>query len=223
MYRSFPTWHIGITGGIGSGKSTVTTLLQSAGAYLIDTDRLARASTMAGGLATAAIRCTFGPAFIGTDGSMNREMMRELVFRDPAAKRKLEAIIHPIVLQQAQALAAQAERQSQRVIAYEIPLLAESGHWRKRLHQVIVVDCDAPTQIQRVMQRSKLDHASAASIVASQASRQQRWQIADAVIHNGAGTNRQQLHSQVRALASGFGLMIAPEEPPSDPVRIPLQ
>ena len=84
-------------------------------------------------------------------------------------------------------------------------------------------DAFAPTQIQRVMQRSKLDHASAASIVASQASRQQRWQIADAVIHNGAGTNRQQLHSQVRALASGFGLMIAPEEPPSDPVRIPLQ
>lgn len=203
-----PSWHIGITGGIGSGKSTVTSMLQAAGATIIDTDHLARASTGAKGLAIEPIRTAFGNEVIGADGNMRRDAMRQLVFNDPAAKRRLEAIIHPIVLQQAQALAAEAERQCQPLIVYDIPLLAESGHWRKRLHRLIVVDCDEHTQIQRVMQRSSLDQATVVAIIASQASRQQRCGIADAVIYNGASVTLTQLHKQVQALASSFGLMI---------------
>ena len=171
----------------------------------------------------AQIRATFGDAVIAADGSMLRDVMREWAFRDPAIKRKLEAIIHPIVLQQALALAATAERQGKNLILYELPLLVESAHWRKRLHRVIVVDCDEPTQIQRVMQRSGLEHATASLMIAAQASRQQRRQAADAVIYNGASVNLQQLQTQVNALAASFSLMIAPKELPSDPVRIPLQ
>ncbi|MDO4769401.1 MAG: dephospho-CoA kinase [Brachymonas sp.] len=203
-----PSWHIGITGGIGSGKSTVTSMLQAAGATVIDTDHLARASTGPKGLAIEQIRTAFGNDVIGTDGGMRRDAMRQLVFNDPAAKRRLEAIIHPIVLQQAQALAAEAESQGQPLIVYDIPLLTESGHWRKRLHRIIVVDCDEPTQIQRVMQRSGLDQATAAAIISSQASRQQRRCVADAVIDNGASVTLAQLHKQVQTVASSFGLMI---------------
>ena len=219
-----PCWHIGITGGIGSGKSTAAAILQAAtDASLIDADQLARASTRADGAAMAQIRATFGDAVIAADGSMRRDVMREWAFRDPAVKRTLEAIIHPIVLQQAQTLAATAERQGKSLILYELPLLVESTHWRKRLHRVIVIDCDEPTQIQRVMQRNDLEYATAASIIAAQASRQQRRHAADTVIYNGASVNLPQLQTQVNALATSFGLMIAPKELPSDPVRIPLQ
>ena len=219
-----PCWHIGITGGIGSGKSTAAAILQAATeAVLIDADQLARTSTRVEGAAIAQIRATFGDTVIAADGSMRRDVMREWAFRDPAVKRTLEAIIHPIVLQQAQTLAATAERQGKSLILYELPLLVESTHWRKRLHRVIVIDCDEPTQIQRVMQRNGLEHATATSIMAAQASRQQRRQAADAVIYNGASVNLQQLQTQVDALAASFSLMIAPKELPSDPVRIPLQ
>lgn len=219
-----PCWHIGITGGIGSGKSTAAAILQAAtDASLIDADQLARASTHADGAAMAQIRATFGTEVIAADGSMRRDVMRAWAFRDPAVKRTLEAIIHPIVLQQAQTLAATAERQGKSLILYELPLLVESTHWRKRLHRVIVIDCDEPTQIQRVMQRNDLEYATAASIIAAQASRQQRRHAADTVIYNGASVNLPQLQTQVNALATSFGLMIAPKELPSDPVRIPLQ
>lgn len=203
------SWHIGVTGGIGSGKSTVTGILQAAGAYVIDADQLARDCTRTHGAAVAHIRSAFGDALIDANGSMQRDRMRELIFHDPSAKHKLEAIIHPIVLQQAQALAAEAQRQGQRVIVYDIPLLTESAHWRKRLDRVVVVDCDEATQIQRVMQRSGLAQTAVASIIASQASRLQRRQIADAVIDNGASVTLQQLHMQVQALASSFGLISA--------------
>ena len=216
-------WHIGVTGGIGSGKSTVVGLLQTAGAFVIDADQLARNSTSSHGAAIHQIRTIFGDRFIGPDGAMLREAMRNQVFSDPDAKRRLEAIIHPIVLQQAQEMAASAARAGASVILHEIPLLTESGHWRRRLHRVIVVDCDVPTQIRRVMLRNGLTHEAAAAIVAGQASREQRRAIADAVIDNGAQISPEQLHVQVTTLARDFGLMIAPKELPSDPVRIPFQ
>ena len=216
-------WHIGITGGIGSGKSTVVGMLQNAGAFVIDADQLARDCTGPHGAAMPRIRAQFGKRFIGPDGAMLRAVMRDHVFQNLNAKRQLEAIIHPIVLQQAQELAANAVRSGTTVILHEIPLLTESGHWRKRLHRVIVVDCDASTQIQRVMQRSGLSQDAAAAVVAAQAERQQRLAIADAVIYNGWQVSQEQLLVQVSALAHGFGLMIAPKEPPSDSVRIPLQ
>ncbi|MDO4794769.1 MAG: dephospho-CoA kinase [Brachymonas sp.] len=203
-----PSWHIGITGGIGSGKSTVTAMLQAAGAWVIDSDQLARASTGPKGQAIEQIRSVFGHDMIGADGAMRRDAMRRLIFSQPEAKRRLEAIIHPIVLQQAQALAAKAEQQGCPLIAYDIPLLTESAHWRKRLHRVIVVDCDESTQIRRVMQRNGLDQTAAAAIIASQASRRQRLSTADAVIYNGAPVTQAQLQKQVEALACRFGLMI---------------
>ena len=159
----------------------------------------------------------------GADGTMRRDAMRELVFRLPEARRKLENIIHPIVLQQAQELGEAAQRQGRTVILYEIPLLAESPHWRKRLDRIIVVDCDEDTQIQRATQRSALTWETASSIVASQAGRQDRWRIADAVIFNGSAVDPQQLRDQVRILARSFGLMIAAGESPSDPVRTSFQ
>ena len=123
-----PSWHIGITGGIGSGKSTVAGLLQAAGAFVVDADELSRACTRAHGAAINCIRQVFGDAFIDANGAMRRDAMRELVFRLPEARRKLENIIHPIVLQQAQELGEAAQRQGRTVILYEIPLLAESPH-----------------------------------------------------------------------------------------------
>ena len=203
-----PSWHIGITGGIGSGKSTVAALLQTAGAFVVDADELARACTRAHGAAIGPIRQAFGDEFIDADGAMRRGAMRELVFRLPEARRKLEAIIHPLVFQQAQQLGKAAEHQGWTVILYEIPLLAESPHWRKRLHRVIVVDCDEDTQIHRATQRSALTPDAAKSIVASQASRSERWRIADAVIFNGGAVDPQQLREQVRILGRSFGLMI---------------
>ena len=217
------SWHIGITGGIGSGKSTVAGLLQAAGAFVVDADELSRACTRAHGAAINRIRQVFGDAFIDADGTMRRDAMRELVFRLPEARRKLEDIIHPIVLQQAQELGEAAQRQGRTVILYEIPLLAESPHWRKRLDRIIVVDCDEDTQIQRATQRSALTWETASSIVASQAGRQDRWRIADAVIFNGSAVDPQQLRDQVRILARSFGLMIAAGESPSDPVRTSFQ
>ena len=218
-----PIYRLGLTGGIGSGKSTVVGLLQAAGAFVIDADQLAHDSTGPQGAAMPQIRSQFGEHFIGPDGAMLRTAMRERVFCDPDAKRQLEAIIHPIVLQQAQAMAARAMRAGMSLILYEIPLLTESGHWRKRLQRVIVVDCDAPTQIRRVIVRNGLSQDTAAAIVAGQASREQRRAIADVVIYNGLQVGPEQLRIQVNALAHDFGLMIAPKETPSDPVRIPFQ
>lgn len=206
--RHMQTWHIGLTGGIGSGKSTVAELFQQHGAFLIDADAISRATTAAGGAAITPIRETFGERFIQPDGALDRNAMRELVFAQPDAKRQLEAIVHPLVLQQIRASAAQAVQQGARMVLYDIPLLAESAHWRKRLQQVIVVDCDTDTQIARVMRRNQLTREAVEGIIASQATRQQRHAIADAVVQNGATTRLEGLRAQVEALARHFHLII---------------
>lgn len=205
------TWHIGLTGGIGSGKSTVAELFQRHGAFLIDADAISRATTAVGGAAIAPIRQTFGDRFIQSDGALDRTAMRELVFARPDAKRQLEAIVHPLVLQQIQDSAAQAIRQQARVVLYDIPLLTESSHWRKRLQQVIVVDCDTDTQIARVMRRNQFTREAVEGIIASQATRQQRHAIADAVVQNGSSITLERLRAQVQALARHFHLIIGPK------------
>jgi dephospho-CoA kinase len=205
------TWHIGLTGGIGSGKSTVAELFQHHGAFLIDADAISRATTAAGGAAITPIRQTFGDRFIQPDGALDRNAMRELVFAQPDAKRQLEAIVHPLVLQQIQDSAAQAIHQQARVVLYDIPLLTESSHWRKRLQQVIVVDCDTDTQIARVMRRNQLAREAVEGIIASQATRQQRHAIADAVVQNGSNITLERLRAQVQALARHFHLIIGPK------------
>ena len=198
-------WRLGLTGGIGSGKSTVASLLQQHGAYLIDADALSRASTAAGGKAIDAIRTQFGAEIIALDGALDREKMRQRVFTDPQAKKQLESIIHPLVTDQIASLSTQAEHAGHRCIVYDIPLLVESGRWRHKLDRIWVVDCNESTQLARVHQRSGLPMEQIQTIIATQASRSHRLAAADCVIFND-GINLDALAAQVRDAATCFGL-----------------
>jgi dephospho-CoA kinase len=187
---------IGLTGGIGSGKSTVANILQSAGLAVVDADAISRNLTAANGAAITAIAHAFGPHMIGQDGAMNREAMRNLVFETPQAKNKLEAILHPLIAQQAR---EQAEQAVGNIVVLDLPLLVESAHWPMRLDLVWVVDCDSATQVQRVMARSGLTREAVERIMLAQATRAQRAQAADAIIRN-EGVSLQALALQLDAL-----------------------
>ena len=200
------TWRIGLTGGIGSGKSTVAGFLARRGAAIIDADAISRSLTAPGGRAMGAIAQNFGDDMLSPDGAMDSQAMRERIFRDPQAKRQLELIIHPLVslitAEQAQA----ALESGHRVLVFDVPLLVESGErWRKQVDRVIVVDCDTETQTQRVMARSGLVSAEVARIMAQQASRSQRLACADAILVN-QGLSFDDLDAQVAQLAADFGL-----------------
>jgi dephospho-CoA kinase len=173
---------IGLTGGIGSGKSTVGTMLASLGAAVIDTDLIARRLTMAGGAAIDAIRAAFGADFIDAGGALDRPRMRQAAFDDPATRTRLEAILHPLIgveVEREAALAAAAPVQ-----VFDVPLLVESGRWRSRVDAVWVVDCDEAVQIARVAARPGWSEAAARAVMAQQASRAARRAAADAVIYN---------------------------------------
>jgi len=189
---------IGLTGGIGSGKSTVAAaLVELGGALLVDTDAISRALTAPGGGAMAAIEARFGRPFVASDGALDRAAMRDLAFRDPAAKQALEAILHPMIgaeTARLAALAAPGER-----VVFDVPLLVESGRWRRLVDRVLVVDCDESTQIARVMARSGLSEGAVRAILAQQATRAQRRAAADAVIHND-GLTLSQLREEVGQL-----------------------
>jgi dephospho-CoA kinase len=172
---------IGLTGGIGSGKSTVAAMLVSQGAALIDTDAIARALTAAGGAALPPLQREFGDAILGPDGSLDRAAMRSRVFADAAVRQRLEAVLHPMIGAEAQ---RQADAASSPVLVFDVPLLAESGHWRARVHRVLVVDCRTGTQIERVAARPGWMRDAAAAAIAAQSSREARRAIADAVIYN---------------------------------------
>ena len=190
------TRRIGLTGGIGSGKSTVARLLGQAGAVIVDADAVSREMTLAGGLAMAAIEQAFGSAFVAPDGAMARGLMRQLVFEQPSARLRLQAIIHPLVGQETARQAEQAVAAGARCVVFDIPLLVESEHWRARLDQVLVVDCREETQIARVLEREKTliskagmdsagwDRAMVDKVMAGQASRATRLAAADASIYN---------------------------------------
>lgn len=196
---------LGLTGGIGSGKSTVARLLEALGATRIDADALARATTAAGGAAIPAIRDAFGPALLNAEGALDRDKMRQLAFADTSARARLEAIVHPLVGLSIERAAEQAQAAGARCMVFDIPLLVESAHWRKRLDRVLVVDCNGDTQIQRVMQRNGLAHAEVQAIMAAQASRTQRLQAADAVLFND-GISMDALALQVQQMGRQFGL-----------------
>ncbi len=198
-------WRLGLTGGIGSGKSTVAALLAQRGAALIDADAIARSVTAPGGAAIAAIRSAFGDAFITDAGALDRQRMRALVYAEPAARQRLEAIIHPLVGQKAWQQAAQADACAHPCLVFDVPLLVESGHWRAKVDHVLVVDCTTSTQISRVMTRSALTRDAAAAIIAAQAPRLQRLHGADSVLCND-GISLADLRAQVDTLAPRFGL-----------------
>jgi dephospho-CoA kinase len=191
---------IGLTGGIGSGKSTVGQMLQARGAAVIDADAIARQVTAAHGAAMPAIAQTFGHEFITADGALDRERMRAHVFSQPQAKQALEAIIHPLVAQETQRQAQEALAKGHNTLVFDIPLLVESGaRWRTQVDRVLVVDCSEATQIQRVMARNGLSREIVQSIIAAQASRTQKLAAADWVIDND-GISLEALRIEVESL-----------------------
>ena len=182
---SSPPLHIGLTGGIGSGKSTVGQMLQERGAAVIDADAIARSVTAAQGLAIPAIAQSFGADFITPDGALDRERMRAHVFSHPEAKKALETIIHPLVAQETQSQAEHAIANGYRTLVFDVPLLVESGaRWRAQVDRVLVVDCLEETQIQRVMARNGWKREAVQAVISAQASRAQKLAAADWVIHN---------------------------------------
>ncbi len=199
-------WRIGLTGGIGSGKSTVAGLLAARGAAVIDADAISRSLTAAGGRAMAPIAQAFGPHMVDAQGALDRQAMRQEVFRNPASKKQLEAIVHPLVSQITQAQAQAAIDAGRHVLVFDVPLLVESGErWRKQVDRVVVVDCDAETQRQRVVARSGLALDEIERIMAQQASRSARLAVADAVIFN-QDLPLAELEAKVAQLAANFGL-----------------
>jgi dephospho-CoA kinase len=196
---------LGLTGGIGSGKSTVAALLGTHGAHVIDTDAISRHLTAPSGAAIPAIARAFGSDFITTQGALDRDHMRQLVFQYPAARLRLEQILHPLIGLEARHQAVLAQDAGTRSIVFDIPLLVESGRWRPILDQVLVVDCLPETQIARVMARSQLQREEVERILQQQASRLQRLHAADHVINNNA-QNLEQLQRLVQAFAAHFGL-----------------
>ena len=172
---------VGLTGGIGSGKSTVAGLFEQRGAAVVDADELAHELTVAGGAAIDEIRAAFGPAAIRSDGAMDRDWMRRLAFTESDARQRLEQILHPRIRALLDARLAAAPAQ---VAIAVIPLLVESGDARGRFDRVLVVDCPEETQIARVIARSGLARDDVLGIMRRQASRQQRLAAADDVIFN---------------------------------------
>lgn len=196
---------LGLTGGIGSGKSTVAALLADRGAALIDADAIARSVTAPGGEAIAAIQDVFGAEFITASGAMDRQRMRQLAYSEPDARKRLESIIHPLVGQQTWKQAALAEAAGHSCLVFDVPLLVESGHWRKRVDQVLVIDCTEQTQISRVTARSGLTRVAVEAILAAQSPRLKRLNAADAVIFN-EDISLETLGVLVATLAQRLGL-----------------
>ena len=179
--RGAPCFSIGLTGGIGCGKSTVANLFAAHGATIVDTDEIAHSLTAPNGAAMPALVAEFGEWVLDATGAMDRARMRELVFSDPQAKRRLEAVLHPRI--RAATLEAAASATGKYVI-FAVPLLVESGGWTERVNRVLVIDCLESLQVARVMQRNGLSEAQVKAIMATQATRSMRLAAADDVIDN---------------------------------------
>lgn len=195
----------GLTGGIGSGKSTVAGMLAHRGAVVIDADAISRATTAPGGAAMAPLEAAFGPALLTPEGALDRDQMRTLIYTDPSAKARLESIVHPLVGQAIALQAQQAQAAGAACLVFDIPLLVESRHWRKTLDRILVIDCTEATQITRVTARNGLHEAEVRKILAAQASRTQRLAAADMVVFND-GITMDQLAQQVQEMGPQFGL-----------------
>lgn len=194
--RSTGALRVGLTGGIGSGKSTVAGVLVGLGATLIDTDRIARDLTAAGGSALPSIIAAFGVDAIDAGGALDRARMRERVFADPAARQRLEAILHPMIGAET---ARQAAASTSAVVVFDVPLLVESGRWAALVDRVWVVDCSVAMQRARVLARSGWSEETVDAVIRQQATRAQRRATADAVIDNDA-TSLAALAAEVEGL-----------------------
>jgi dephospho-CoA kinase len=176
-------FRIGLTGGIGSGKSLIAEEFARLGTHVVDTDAIAHALTAPDGDAIAPIRGRFGSEFIDKSGALDRVRMRELVFRDTAARRVLEQILHPMIRSAVEADAARAPLAAPYLVLV-VPLLIESRTWRSRVNRVLVIDCAIASQIVRLRRRNGLDESSARAIIASQATRAERLNAADDILVN---------------------------------------
>lgn len=198
------TWTVGLTGGIGSGKSAVADRFAAHGIAVVDTDAIAHELTAPGGGAMPAIRDAFGPDYVTTDGSLDRARMRSAVFGDPSLRKRLESILHPMIRAESDRRIAKA---SSPYAVLAIPLLVESGVDRNRIHRVLVVDCAESIQVSRVMQRSGLAEDEARRIISAQASRVRRLAAADDVLDNSGSLAElepkvESLHRHYLALAA---------------------
>lgn len=189
------TFVVSLTGGIGSGKSTVADLFARRGITVVDTDAISHELTSPSGGAIEAILESFGSGFITPEGALDRQRMRALVFRDPQSKRRLERILHPRIRAESAVRIAAA---SSPYVILVVPLLVEAGVDRSRYQRVLVVDCDDELQVERVMHRSRLQDDEVRRIIASQVGRQDRIEAADDVVENNAGI--EDLEPQVEAL-----------------------
>jgi len=192
-----PVRRVGLTGGIGSGKSTVCRILRGLGAWVVDTDAIAHRLTAPGGRAIPAIAAQFGAEVIAENGAMDRARMRERIFADPAQRRALEAILHPMIGEDTRAEAAAAPEGA--IVVFDVPLLVESGRWSDQVDRILVVDCPVETQIARVMQRNGWTADAVQRIIDQQASRAQRLAVADDVIVND-GLELEELAAEVRRI-----------------------
>jgi dephospho-CoA kinase len=196
---------VGLTGGIGSGKSTVADMFATLGVRIIDTDLISRQLTQAGGAAIPVLREVFGPDVIDAQGALDRAAMRELVFSHPEEKKRLEAILHPLILAQAKLQAASPTDAPYTLVV--VPLLFENRRYSDWLHHVITVDCPKEAQIRRTMQRSKLDEASVRAIMAQQLPREERLALSDEnILNNGSLDELKKqvvgMHRRLSALAT---------------------
>ena len=201
------TVRLGLTGGIGSGKSTVAQLLSAMGAAVVDADAIARELTVPQGQAMPLIAATFSPDFISPTGALDREKMRTLIHTDATARKRLEAIIHPMVANETQRQANAATHAGFPCVVFDVPLLVESASWRQRVDHILVVDCTPDVQINRVMARNHLSSEAVEKIMASQASRKLRLAAADTVIYN-VNRSLAQLSDELHQIAHRFGLSL---------------
>lgn len=196
---------LGLTGGIGSGKSTVAQLLAKQGAAVVDADAISRELTMPEGLAMAPIKTVFGDSFITPAGALDRDKMRALIHSDGTARQRLEGIIHPLVTLETQRQTAMARAKGHQCVVFDVPLLVESTLWRQRVDRVLVIDCTPEIQIKRVMARNQLPRPQIEQIISSQVGRKQRLKAADAVIFN-ANLSFDELAYEVNQISDYFGL-----------------
>jgi dephospho-CoA kinase len=172
---------VGLTGGIGSGKSTVASLFAELGVPVIDTDTISHQLTQPGGAAIPALQAIFGKEYIDAAGALDRAKMRQLVFADQTAKHKLENILHPLIFAQAK---SQAESSPAPYILLVVPLLFETASFREWMNRTVTVDCAEATQLTRVTQRNGMNEQAARAIMAQQLSRSQRLLLTDDTIQN---------------------------------------